>query len=69
VVSLAFGLRLSTERMGLPGSWVIFFERAVHHDPAGCTAILCHRVMDDAVAASYVDTVGTRDQHVFEAYF
>jgi len=25
--------------------------------------------MDDAVAASYVDTVGTRDQHVFEAYF
>jgi len=69
VVSLAFGLRLSTERMGLPGSWVIFFKRAVHHDPAECAALLCHRVRDGAVAARYGDPVGTRNQHVFEAYF
>ena len=47
--------------MGLPGSWVLHFERAVNRDPARCAAILCHRVMDDAVAASCVKAVGTQD--------
>jgi len=44
LVSLAFGLRRSTERPGIPGFWVTFFERAVHQDPAGCVAVMCHLV-------------------------
>jgi hypothetical protein len=35
LVSLVTGLRFFTERAGLPGAWVIFFERAVVQDPAG----------------------------------
>src|SRR5262249_12490640 len=39
---LLFGLRLSTERAGLSGSWVILFVRAVNIDPASCLALMCH---------------------------
>jgi hypothetical protein len=53
--------------MGLPGSWVIFFARAVHRDPAWCAAILAI-VMVVAVAAGSVNTVGTR-YILFGAYF
>jgi hypothetical protein len=62
LVSLAFSLRLSTERMGLPGSWVIFFERAAHRDPARYAALLCHRVRVGIVAAGSVQTVGIQNE-------
>lgn len=40
LVSLAFRLRFSNERTGIPGSWVIFFELAVDRDPARYVALL-----------------------------
>ncbi len=58
-----------TERTGIPGYWVIFFERAVYGDPAECTAILCHRVMVGAVVFRAWDTLDTRECSLFEAYF
>jgi hypothetical protein len=51
-----------TERTGLPGYWVIFFERAAYQDPAEFVAILCHRVMVDDMAFWDPEPLGTRDE-------
>jgi len=49
-----------TERTGIPGCWVIFFDRAVHQDPAELVAILCHRVMGDDLAFGFRNPLGAR---------
>ena len=57
LVSLVFGLRCPTERTGIPGFWVILFERAVHHDPARPVDRVCHRVTVDDVALQQFHTL------------
>jgi hypothetical protein len=50
-----------TERTGIPGCWVIFFEHAVHQDLAEVAAILCHRVMVDDVVFWNSEPLDPRD--------
>jgi hypothetical protein len=44
---------------GLPGSWAVFFVRAVVEDPAGCLPTLAHGG-EDAVAFRRSKTLGVR---------
>lgn len=64
-VSLAFGLRLSTEPAGIPGYWVIFFKRAVNGDPAECAVLMCHRVRSGALVFQHRNTLDTQDESSF----
>lgn len=68
-VSLAFGLRFSTEPAGIPGFRVIFFKRAVNRDPAECAVLICHQVRTGAVVFQQRKALDTRDVTGFGAYF
>ena len=58
--------RATRRKQGLPGAWVVLFQRAVGSDPAGCASRLAHRV-ETAIAFRLHNALGTQNERYFVA--